>query len=494
MSRIFRTARTLDSGTIVLLGVLIVTVATLWLSEPIVQMVRRNTGHDFMLIYAAANALRHLQNPYDPAVLTKFALNAGMVHQFLLDVHGRFNQPYVYPPLFAWLAIPFTFASPALARLEWRIVEAVIMFVGTLGLLSLWTTEKATAFLRLRHQRILLALIITIAPASIYAMYWGNPVVLVYGAMAGWIWAMTRHRPAMDVLAGAFMSVVVLKPQLALPLAMSALFLLTSGPAQWERRKRVFLSFLATCGVLLVLDLITTGPALLLDWPRSILFLSQFTLQEGDIPSLTGIVQGEIALLPHVFQQVIIYGTELGGIIAAIGIYRRQKRYWAPSTVLAVMTAAIFVTTPYGHANDIILLFPVAIALISALYARLRNRLQVAGASDIASVVKVIQPFVLALEFVIATALLVWYGGFSIFTKLPGQYFVPANIAAGVVPLVAVVAIWASWRFLPPVIARPRVPASILNARYRAALDPDTAPTSVPEGLGVSGSRWKREL
>src|SRR5215472_10067515 len=97
--------------------------------RPLAEAFQVNQGHDFLLLYAAAHALRDHQNPYEAAVFLRSAQAVGVPPLYLLDSTHRLNQPYVYPPLFAWLVIPFTYLKPLAALLVWRVVSAGCVFV-----------------------------------------------------------------------------------------------------------------------------------------------------------------------------------------------------------------------------------------------------------------------------------------------------------------------------------------------------------------------------
>jgi len=78
-------------------------------------------GVDFRGYYAAARVLMAGGNPYDYQ----------LVAQVLLDVTGEMgNNPYYYPPWFAWLFIPLTYLPFQLARAIWMIFNVIIWSIG----------------------------------------------------------------------------------------------------------------------------------------------------------------------------------------------------------------------------------------------------------------------------------------------------------------------------------------------------------------------------
>jgi hypothetical protein len=334
-------------------------------------MLHPNAGHDFRILYAAAMTLRVRQNPYDPAVLLPHIIATGLDRRYLVNGTGVLVQPYVYPPIVAWAVIPLTHLSPSRALLVWRMLSALCVFAGTLGLSAAWNSTSGLRPFGTRTHQVLLAALVTCSPLAVYVYYWGNPVVLVYAAMGGWCWLLTRNRSRTDTLAGVMMTVALLKPQLALPLALLAAFCLVSGPEAASRRWRIARAFGVACVVLLGLDVLLLGPALLLAWPRSIAYLSGMIYTQPDMPSLIELLRP--ILVPHSprIQSAALYGVMLLGAVAVICLYRTLRDTWMPMALLALLTVIWCFATPYAHANDALLLVPGGLALVLALIALL---------------------------------------------------------------------------------------------------------------------------
>src|SRR5712691_1230794 len=140
----------------------------------IANHVHSNTGHDFLLIYAAAEAIRDHQNPYDAATFLRYALATGIPRVLLVNGRGALGQPYVYPPLFAWLVIPLTSLPPHSALFVWRAVSLGSIALGTLGLMTPWAHDGVGGVLASRANRLLLAALVATSPMAFYCIYWGN--------------------------------------------------------------------------------------------------------------------------------------------------------------------------------------------------------------------------------------------------------------------------------------------------------------------------------
>lgn len=343
------------------------TLALLWTLQPLARTYAPNAGHDFILLYAAAHALRDHQNPYDPATLLRYARMSGLRIMYLVDTSHHLNQPYVYPPLFAWLVIPLTFFSPAHALVVWRVICALGVFAGTYGVTAPWRNE--VGILRTRARRLVFAGLSVVAPVTVYGLYWGNPVELVYAAMGAWVWLLWRRGKWTDVAAGVLMSASLLKPQLALPVAALSAGCFLWGADATRRRWRVAKGFIGASLALLLLDLVVTGPALLLAWPRSILYLARMTDTQSDMPSLLGLLKSYLQHLPvRLYTQITLLVVVLT-VAATIALYWRLRGVLAPTALFGLLSVLWCFGTPYGHANDEVLLIPGAVALLAVVNA-----------------------------------------------------------------------------------------------------------------------------
>jgi Glycosyltransferase family 87 len=345
---------------------LVISCASLWALLPLANSLQDNTGHDFRLLFVAATALRAHQNPYDTATFLHQA-QLDNVPARLLILRGQFIQPYVYPPVFAWLIIPLTFITVAHALLAWRLLSLACVFAGTLGLIGPLTELQGAAFLRSRLNRVLVAALVTFSPLAFYVTYWGNPVVISYAAMGGSVWALNRHHPRADLLAGALMVGALLKPQFTVPIALLATFCFTSGADAWARRKRVALSLGVTVALLLALDIAVTGAALLRAWVHSVRYLSSMIYLQPDMPTLIGMLRPLLLQHPGRVQQVALYLAMALGAGTAIWLYRRLRRAWAPGALFGLLTVVWCFASPYAHANDDLLLVPGGLALMAVL-------------------------------------------------------------------------------------------------------------------------------
>ncbi len=411
----------------------------LWLMYPLAVALSANAGHDFFLVLAAAKALHDHQNPYDPFVIVRYAHASGMPLGYLITQAHQPKQPYVYPPLLAWLVTPLTYINPAQALAVWRVLSSGAILVGTYGLTAPWS--KQAQIFDPRTRRLLLGVLVLLAPVTVFALYWGNPVALVYGALGAGIWALARNQAWSDIVAGALMSVTLLKPQLALPLAVLAALCFLQDADAWQRRWRMLSGFVGATALLLLLDLLVTGPQMLLDWPGSILYLAHLSNGQPDMPSLMGLLWTQLSRLPNGWYMLI--GLAILGltILVVALLYWRLRHGWAPEALFGLLTVIWCFGTPYAHANDEILLVPAGLALVAVLYGITRNgivrRLRVRHLYSVGMASDLLRAALAAFALV-----LLYLGGVVRFVHYHAHQL-STNVAAAVVPLALLIALGA---------------------------------------------------
>ena len=150
---------------------------------------------------------------------------------------GFYWSPFLNPPPLAWLATPFTLFSFDVAIVLWSVLLLAAL------LLAWYIAAPGGRLTRAAH----LAMWLGLFPVA-FGLLVGQPVALVAAAVAGCWWLAERRHP---VLAGFALSVVAIKPQLAL---LVPLCVLVSG------HYRIFVAWLATSIVMAVVALAMLGP------------------------------------------------------------------------------------------------------------------------------------------------------------------------------------------------------------------------------------------
>jgi hypothetical protein len=292
--------------------------------------------NDFRLIYGAAlaawtNGYSHL---YDLGAQRAATESLGS---------GIYWQPYLNPPPLAWLATPFLSLPFALALLAW----------SALLLLAAWIAWRLAApgpwLTRLAH----LALFVGVFPTA-FGLMVGQPVVLVAAVVAVSWWLAEHRRP---VLAGLVLSLIALKPQLAL---LVPLCLLVAG------RWRIFLAWLGAGAVIGVVALLTLGVDGLQRYRDVLSLASQWA------PTRSFAVAGPLGLGPQVYAVELVVV-----VIAALAAW--QQRHGDVGRLYATGIVASLLFTPYVGFQDFAMLIVASWLLIRSGVTSFQVALMVVG-------------------------------------------------------------------------------------------------------------------
>ena len=281
-----------------------------WTVPPLLyDVLYKPAATDFRLYYAAAQlglsyGWSHL---YDPALQVAVT---GRLHLFF--------QPYINPPVMAWLVVPFTFLPFQTGHVLWTVVLLAAL-VGAWWLLR----PQGRA-----PQVFWLLGFLALFPAA-FSIGIGQPHALILLALA--IAVRLRER-GFEGWAGAVLAVLWLKPQLAflLPLGLIA-------ARQW----RMLLGLGVAGGLLGILQLVAIGPHGVAQYVADLQVASTWDLQRR--LSLAGLVPGPLFLM----LRVVIVGLLL---VAAAGD-RPRRNY-----VLVAAPLASLLVTPYSGFQDLAML------------------------------------------------------------------------------------------------------------------------------------------
>ena len=171
-------------------------------------------GVDFRGYYAAARVFAAGANPYD----------YDLVAQVLLEVTGEMgNNPYYYPPWFAWLFVPLITLPFQFARAIWMIFNVAIWTLG------LWQLGRLAAWPQIRWQRYALFALTTFSFAWITWRY-EQAGILVFVILIALILSIQRQD---WVWSGVWLALLLIKPNVTLIVAAGIiLWLFRKGGGQ----------------------------------------------------------------------------------------------------------------------------------------------------------------------------------------------------------------------------------------------------------------------
>jgi arabinofuranan 3-O-arabinosyltransferase len=227
-------------------------------------------------------------------------------------------QPYLNPPVMAWVALPFTWLPFLWAHVVWTALLLVALLV------SWWLLRPAAAVPRGGWWWLLAVLAWLPAMFSIGIAQPQFFVVLAFAVAV-------RLRPSRPFWAGVVLSVIWLKPQLG--------FLLPVGLVV-TRQWRVLLGLAVAGGLIGVAQLLALGPSGVRGYLDVLQLAATFELQRR--LSLVGLVPG------GVFEvlRVLVVGLL---VVASLGSRRRDY-------ALVAAPLASLLVTPYSGFQDLAVL------------------------------------------------------------------------------------------------------------------------------------------
>jgi hypothetical protein len=269
--------------------------------------------NDFRLIYGAAldgwtYGYNHL---YDLTVQKAVIEGLGA---------GTYWSPFLNPPTLAWIATPFLALPFELALVLWT-----LLIVGA-AILAWRLAAPGAGLTQAAH----LALFLGLFPTA-FGLMVGQPVALVAAAVALAWWLAEHKRP---VLAGLALSLMAIKPQLAL---LVPLCLLLSGQG------RMFTAWLAATAVMVAVAVVLLGPDGIQRYREVLSLASEWE------PTRRYAIAGPLGLGPQVYvAQALVVG------VAVLAAWRHRGS--GPARPIATGIVASLLFTPYVGFQDFAML------------------------------------------------------------------------------------------------------------------------------------------
>ncbi|MEO8744804.1 MAG: glycosyltransferase family 87 protein [Candidatus Dormiibacterota bacterium] len=269
--------------------------------------------NDFRLIYGAAlTGLRHgYGHLYDLVAQKSVVEGLGA---------GFYWSPFLNPPPLVWLATPFTLLPFDVAIVLWTGLLLAAL------LLAWYLVAPGGRLTRAAHLAVWLGLF----PVAFGVMV-GQPVALVAAAVAACWWLAERDR---NVAAGIVLSLVAIKPQIAL---LVPLCLLVSG------RMRLFGAWFVASGVLAVIALAMLGPDGIQRYRDVLGLASQWE------PTRRYAIAGPLGLGPQ------LYVVQAVVVVTAVVAAWRNRNGTSGVPIAAGITASLLFT-PYVGFQDFAML------------------------------------------------------------------------------------------------------------------------------------------
>jgi len=289
---------------------------------------------DFRLLYGAAlNAWqRGWPHLYDLAG-----------QQAAVESLGGYFSPFLNPPPYAWVGTAFLALPFSVAIVLWTALTVAA------ACLAWWLAAPGSRLARLAQ----LSLFLGLFPTA-FGLMVGQPVSLVAAVVAGSWWLAEHRRP---VAAGLVLSLVAIKPQLAL---LVPLCLLVSG------RWRIFGAWFAASAVIGAATVLLLGGDGLQRYRDALALASQWE------PTRRYAIAGPLGLGPQVYVvELVVVAT------AAFGAWRHRHEAIGFAFVIGIVASLLF--TPYVGFQDFAMLVVAGWLLIRAGATSVQVALMVVG-------------------------------------------------------------------------------------------------------------------
>jgi hypothetical protein len=320
--------------------------------------------NDFRLIYGAGRAvLRHgFSHLYD--FEAQKAATEGLAT-------GVYWQPYLNPPPLVWLALPFTAVPFGVAIWLWT-----VLLVAS-ALLAWYLVAPGDGLTRAAH----LALFFGLFPTA-FGLMVGQPGALVVAGVAAAWWFAERRRP---VVAGLALSIIAIKPQLAL---LVPLCLLVSGHV------RIFAVWAVVTAVIGVAAIAMLGPEGINRYREALAFASQWE------PTRRYAIAGPLGFGPQLYvaQAIVV-------VVTVVASWRQRHTGVARPIATGLVASLLF--TPYVGFQDFTMLVIAGWLVIRSRPSTLQVALLVAGYALLELALVVLAVPILVAEALLLVTLLI---------------------------------------------------------------------------------------
>jgi hypothetical protein len=324
----------------------LVAILTLWivafLASGTVQAGPSGTrmGGDFAIFLGGAQALRSGGDPYDRGQLFQAERDL-LLRQ---HVEAPKSQDFIRvgnPPATFWLLEP-------LVDVPFRI--AAWLWIVALYILSLGAFLVLLRYLGWRRRAVPVAFFLAM-PQTVFAAYYGNLDAIVFAGLVTAL-ACMRRRP---FIGGCVLTVALLKPQVALPLAgLLVLFASTS-------RLKTIAGMSAGSICLVLLSAVVAGYASVGAWAGSLLGYSRDLSVQPDIASLSGLYVYSMPSVARLLLQTLLV---LSGLGLTWWWWRARQSDVTEVKDFAWLWVLWFLISPFAHFHDeVVLAIPVVACL-----------------------------------------------------------------------------------------------------------------------------------
>ena len=316
---------------------LIVGVVLLLRLAPILSKPENMPSDDFVPYWTGGRLTLHGDNPYNPQKIEQLQIAAGGVASGTYPISIMLNPPWTIS-----LFLPFSLLDYSPGRLSWLIASIFLIIISSHLLWSIYSGNP-------KKRWVYLLLVFSFAPV-ISMLEVGQIACLILLGITGFIYFANKQRN--DWLAGAFIAIASIKPQIAFLFWVAALF--------WIIQQRRWLILVSAAITVLLLTLISMvfNPQIIAQYFS---MLQSYQISDWASPTigaylrffLFGTDKFWLQFLPSIF-----------GLLWLVYFWHNRKNSWEWRRELPAILLASIITSPYSWTYDQVILIPAIIQII----------------------------------------------------------------------------------------------------------------------------------
>ncbi|PWB55132.1 MAG: hypothetical protein C3F13_05270 [Anaerolineales bacterium] len=290
---------------------------------------------DYLRFWAGGRLNLHGENPYDLAHISQLQVEAG-------DTLSNQNSLMLNPPWAIALIMPFGLPAYPISRVIWLLISAALILLASQMLWRVYSGEQ--------KQRWLAMLIVFIFAPTISTLEKGQVTSFILLGIAGFLYftVITRN----DWLAGLFLAISTIKPQLILLFFIALIFWIIH-----ERRWIILLSMIAAT---LALTLVSTlfNPYVIQQY---LSMLVTYQVSDWAVPTFGSYLRYFWLGLDQFWLQFLPF---LLGLIWFIFYWKRYGNQWNWAEQMPIILLVSILTSPYAWTYDLVVLLPAVILAV----------------------------------------------------------------------------------------------------------------------------------
>jgi hypothetical protein len=290
---------------------------------------------DYLRFWAGARLNLHGENPYDLARISQLQVEAG-------DTLSNQNSLMLNPPWAIALIMPFGLPAYPISRVIWLLISAALILLASQMLWRIYSGEPKLRWLAM--------LTVFIFAPTISTLEKGQVTCFILLGIAGFLYFIVIKRN--DWLAGLFLAISTVKPQLILLFFMALIFWIIH-----ERRWKILLSMVAAIFTLTLVSALFNPHVI----QQYLSMLVTYQVSDWAVPTFGSYLRYFWLGLDQFWPQFLPF---LLGLIWFAFYWKRHANCWNWAEQMPIILLVSILTSPYAWTYDLVVLLPAIILAV----------------------------------------------------------------------------------------------------------------------------------